>query len=414
MKKDINFGIGFITGRSNVCNIINSYYTQWMEQVEELDANVNFVVFVLYDLEYLNEKKENFYKINPNVHKNIKLEYITPEEIEKIKKKIVEDHKMTEEEVNCIIGKGYAKARNTILYSALSKKMDYLLYWDDDEYPVANVLDDEGNLVWQKQNNVLQHIKNIEDVEVTMGYRCGMMNPVPYVEYNEDISKEDYKMFIDALENEVISWEEIQKIENDRECVEFAKTDIANSEKQVEYMENIGTENYVLGSGICLNLQKLDTLPAFYNPPGARGEDTFFSCSLALKNARVKRIPVYHFHDTFLKYKCLMEKQFPEKMKNIELKDDNIRERFYKTTIGWTKYKPLLYYITKRQEYEEIMNKAKLNFQQSIPKVNKIFETEKYFNLLDELEKYSSNVEVHYQEYIKTMKLWDKIKKEIK
>ena len=28
MEKEINFGIGFVTGRSNVCKVINSYYEQ--------------------------------------------------------------------------------------------------------------------------------------------------------------------------------------------------------------------------------------------------------------------------------------------------------------------------------------------------------------------------------------------------
>ena len=38
MKKEINFGIGFITGRPNVCRIINSYYKHLVEQVQDIDV----------------------------------------------------------------------------------------------------------------------------------------------------------------------------------------------------------------------------------------------------------------------------------------------------------------------------------------------------------------------------------------
>ena len=37
MKKEINFGIGFITGRPNICKIINNYYKYLIEQVESED-----------------------------------------------------------------------------------------------------------------------------------------------------------------------------------------------------------------------------------------------------------------------------------------------------------------------------------------------------------------------------------------
>ena len=35
MKKEINFGIGFVTGRANVCKVINSYYNDILEQLKD-------------------------------------------------------------------------------------------------------------------------------------------------------------------------------------------------------------------------------------------------------------------------------------------------------------------------------------------------------------------------------------------
>lgn len=44
-------------------------------------------------------------------------------------------------------------------------------------------------------------------------------------------------------------------------------------------------------------MNHLDKIPAFYNPPEARGEDTFFST--LLDDAKVLRVPVYHFMMVF-------------------------------------------------------------------------------------------------------------------
>lgn len=413
MKKEINFGIGFITGRPNVCKIINNYYKFILEQVKDLDVNVNFTLFILYDLGYQFTTRTDFYSILPEVYKNVNIKYITPEDIEEDKKKLISIHGLTKEEADLLIGKGYAKARNTILYYSLKRNIDYLLFWDDDEYPLAN-LKEGKELKWFKQKNVLQHIKYIEKADITYGYRCGMMNPVPYIEYNETVTEEDYKAFIDGLENEVMSWDKIQTMREDNSCIAYAEKNIADGTQKVERLKNVGKENYVLASGICLNLNHIDKIPPFYNPPGARGEDTFFSCALGTKNAKVLKIPTYHFHDSFLKFTDLMKEKFPKKLPRISLDDNGIEQRFLKTTIGWTKYKPLLYYITDRENYKEIIKQSKINFKKSIPKINTVFETCDFTCLLKELDEYDKNVGKHYQEYIQTIDVWEKLKKSIK
>ena len=214
MKNKINFGIGFISGRPNVCKIINSYEQFIEEQMEQLGVEVNITIYILYDLNYQHTIRTDFYGILPKAYKNMKIKYITPENIMEYEKILISRYEMTKEEAKLLIGNGYAKARNTILYCAMQHNIDYILFWDDDEYPVANVIDNNNQIKWIKQENVLQHIKNIEDADVTMGYRCGMMNPIPYIEYTSNVKEEDYKNFIDALENEVVSWEKIQKLRN--------------------------------------------------------------------------------------------------------------------------------------------------------------------------------------------------------
>ena len=413
MEKKINFGIGYITGRPNICNIINSYYKYILEQVKELDIKVNFTFFVLYDLNYLNTKEEDFYKIEEDVHKNIKIKYLTPKYVEEKKNEIKKKHNLTNEQAELIIGKGYAKARNTILYEAVQEGIDYLLFWDDDEYPLA-ALKDGRNIKWLKQQNVLQHIKHIEEADITYGYRCGMINPLPFVEYNETVTEDIYKQFIEAIENEVISWEKAQTMFKNDSGIGYADESIATYKKEAEEVKNIGKENFVLGSGICLNLSHLDKIPAFYNPPEARGEDTFFSCALATTGATVLRIPVYHFHDGFLKFKFLMEEKYPKRLRKITTEDNGISNRFKKTTTGWTKYKPLLTYILDRDNYDDIIKTSKMKLKNSAKQVSTAFENCDLTALPDILEEYDRNVEKHYKEYLETNKIWNQIKYEIK
>jgi hypothetical protein len=412
MKKEINFGIGFITGRPNICKIINNYYKYLLEQVEELDTKVNFTIFILYDLTYQFTTRIDFYGVLPEVYKNINVKYITPEDIDEDKKKIISKYDISKEDAELLIGKGYAKARNTILYYALKRNIDYLLFWDDDEYPLANVKDGK-ELEWIKQPDILEHLKHIENADATVGYRCGFMNPIPYIEYDDIITENDYKKFIDGLENEVINWEKAQQYRKDNTCMSYAERDIAEHTKKPEYLENVGKTTFVLGSGICLNLRHLDKIPAFYNPPGARGEDTFFSCALGLKDAKVLRVPTYHFHDCFLKFTGLMKDRYPKVLRRIALDDNGIEQRFLKTTIGWTKYKPLLYYITENENYKNIIAETKKNLEESVPRINTAFETCDFSCLISELEDYDKNVKKHYKEYLKTTEIWDNLKYKI-
>ena len=324
-----------------------------------------------------------------------------------------EKHNLTEEEAGLVIGKGYAKARNSILYEAVEEGIDYLLFWDDDEYPLA-ALRDGRNIKWEKQKNVLQHIKHIKDADVTYGYRCGMINPLPAVEYNDIITENIYRKFVDAIENEVISWDKVQIMSKDESGIGYADEEIATYNKEVEEMHKVGEEEFVLGSGICLNLRHIDKIPAFYNPPEARGEDTFFSCALGYTGAKVLRIPVYHFHDAFLKFVFLMDGKYPKKLHKITTEDDGISLRFKKTTTGWTKYKPLLYYLLNKNTYKHIIDRARLDLKNSVNEMSTAFENCDLTALPSILEEYDKNVLKHYQEYKSTNKVWNKIKTEIR
>lgn len=398
----MNIGIGFITGRPNVCNIINNYYQKLIRQLK--NENDKIVFYILYDLKYKNCNKEEFYRINKEVNnKNIVIKHIDVEDIENTKKEIEKQYKLSRQDVNLFIGNGYGRARNTILYYSLKDKIDYLLFWDDDEYPVA-CIKEENNLKWIEQENLLQHLKYITDYDITVGNRCGYMSPIPYIEFGKEIEEEEFKIYIEAVSNEAVSWEYIKK----QMCTDKGIT-YAKPIKYAKQLKNVGIENWLLGSGICLNLTRLKNIPAFYNPPFARGEDAFFSTWL--NNSKVMNVPVYHFHDGFLQYIEIMEEKYPKSLKEISFDNEEIERRFLEASKGWVKYKPLLTYILEKDLYTEKMKEMKEKLQISIPKMNKVYQNLNFDCLLLDLEEYTSNVEKHYEEYIRVNEIWNYIKK---
>ena len=404
---EIRVGIGFVTGRDNVCNIINKYYKNILEQLERFNKKIQLTFFILYDSDYQNTPKEKFYKILPEVYKKINIRYITPEDIQEHKKILKARYNFTGKQVNYILGHGHSKGRNTVMYYALMEKTNYLIFWDDDEYPVACIKDEDNGLIWQKQDNILKHIENIDNLDVSVGYHCGYISPIPYLNLNDEKSGIMVKTYIQAISNEIVDLDNIKKIMRENGGVTYANKEIIQNGK-IKEIEKINGGKWIAGSTLCINLNHLEKIPAFYNPPEARGEDTFFS--LGLDNCKVARVPIYHFHDGFLKYKCIMDNKFPKKLRKIENNEENVSSRFLKASLGWIKYKPLLLYIQNPKEYKQKIAKVREYLEMSIPEIIEIFNEEKFSTLIEVLNKYDENVKSNYKDYIATNETWNKIK----
>ncbi len=406
----IKLGIGFVTGRPNVCNIINKYYKTIVEQARRYDENISITIFILYDMGYQQTDKTEFYKIIPEVYKDIHIKYITPENIEEDKKILKGRYGFSTKEAEFILGHGHAKGRNTVMYYALKRNMDYLLFWDDDEYPVACLKGENGEITWVQQDNIFKQLENIEDAEVSVGYHCGYISPIPYMELDEEIEENVFKSYIEAISNELIEWDNIKKVMQKDNGVTYADPEIAKGNGKYE-MDLTKGSKWVAGSTLCINLRKIEKIPAFYNPPEARGEDTFFS--MMLDNCKVVKTPVYHFHDGFLKFTGIMSGKFPKRLRRIEPKDQNVALRFYKASVGWLKYKPLLLYIRNKKEYRDEINKIRENLKVSIPVMNNIFKDQSFENLLNVLDIYDQNVQKHYKDFQEANRIWNKIKMNI-
>lgn len=107
-----------------------------------------------------------------------------------------------------------------------------------------------------------------------------------------------------------------------------------------------------------------------------------------------------------------MRKKYPKTLRKIKIEEELIPQRFLQASRGWIKYKPLLTYILDKNNYKSKMEKVKKQLETSIPEINKLFKDYDFKILIEDLEKYSKNVEKHYKEYLKTNEIWNRLKEE--
>ena len=60
------------------------------------------------------------------------------------------------------------------------------------------------------------------------------------------------------------------------------------------------------------------------------------------------------------------------------------------------------------------MKETRENLEKGITAINKLFDTNSFNILLEELNNYDKNVKKHYNEYIKTNEIWNKLKLQMK
>src|SRR5690606_801947 len=130
---------------------------------------------------------------------------------------------------------------------------------------------------------------------------------------------------------------------------------------------------FISGANLCFNLKSAAMLPPFYNPPGARGEDTFMST--ALSQLKVLKVPCYTFHDGFLMYKHILHGVIPTSLDGIDDTTSANQKRFINACVGWIRYKPLLVYITDPDGFEKSMLEIRTKLTSVIPILNQYFAT---------------------------------------
>lgn len=404
--KKIKIGVGFATGRKHFQKVLKTYIYNWHEECG-LTPNENIEIhpIVAYDLHFANAKKADFTNIRRDLKDLVgEIYFADAEFIKNETNEMVRRNVMSEKEARLIFGSGYAAKRNAVLYTALKKGMDYLLFLDDDEYPIA-VTNTRSAAVWGGQHVLNTHLKYIKNADVTNGYHCGYISPIPQIAFNDTLKEEDFKEFIEALSNDIINWDTIHSLMKNG-GITYADPGIITGERAEEVPEANHTK-FISGSNLCINLTSPKKVHPFYNPPGARGEDTFLSTCLT--DRKVLRIPCYTFHDGFSTYNHLMDGVLPIKLKPILPESEKVINRFYNCCVGWIRYKPLLLYITQREEYEKKIAQMRSTLSETLPKVSAYFGRDDFLKIRKELDRYDSNVQMHYQQFEDTKKVWARI-----
>ncbi len=404
-KNTVNVGIGFVTGRKSFKQIVRTYAESWQESGLAGGNNVSINIFVAYDLKYKNTKPEDYTNLDKRVNDIVdNPHYLGEAAIKSETAKLIGLGIVNKDEADLLFGDGYAKKRNTIVYFALKNKIDYLLFLDDDEYPLA-VLNDAGGLMWRGQKVLATHLKTIPAADITYGYHCGYISPIPSVRFNETLTENDFKLFIETISNDIVTWDSVKQKMNDG-GVTFAQKKVVEN-RCVEIVKEVNGAKFISGSNMCINLRNTDNLYPFYNPPGARGEDTFLSTCLS--GCNVLKVPCYSFHDGFSAYQHLLCGTLPETLKPIHAGRKDINDRFLRACIGWNRYKPLYLYITNRRAYDDEISKMKESLTCVLPKISRYFGSDEFMKLKAELDFYADKVEEHFDMCEATKKAWRKV-----
>jgi len=403
----IDVGIGFVTGRKHFKSVLTSYINNWVEHGLFLNKEIRLHLLVAYDLKYAKTELSDYNNIDPELAKMVhSIRYYGKKSMEEERKLLENTGVLTREESELLFGEGYAKKRNAVVYFAKKNKMDRLMFLDDDEYPLATIKNPYGNLLWMGQSVLNTHLKHIPDADITHGHHCGYISPIPYIAFNDILTENDFKLFIEAISNEIISWDVVKNTIINDKGVTYANPDIINKEI-VKEVKEINGMKFISGANLCFNLHNIKNLPPFYNPPGARGEDTFMSTSLS--QMKVLKVPCYTFHDGFLNYKNILNGILPNELQPVDSSSPVIVKRFSNAAIGWIRYKPLMIYITQPDEYEEIIKDVREKLDYTVPKLCRYFKNEHFELIRYELLHYHNNVKRHFNAFQYTKIAWEKV-----
>ena len=318
--KNIKVGIGFATGRKSFQKVLRTNIYNWMESGLVENKRISLNLFVAYDLDYHKTQITDYTNVHPELVEQIDSSKFIgsiarKEEIDYL----IQENVININEARMIFGKGYAGKRNAVLYNAIKHNMDFLIFLDDDEYPIA-VTNSRDNVIWGGQHVLLNHLKYITEADITNGHHCGYISPIPYMEFNDTMTEADFRSFIEAISNDIVNWETVKTV-MEKGGVTYADTKILTSDDAIDVQETSHAK-FISGANLCINLADPRRIFPFYNPPGARGEDTFLSTCLSERT--VLRVPCYTFHDGFSTYNHLLEGVLPIRLKFIKADTEKI------------------------------------------------------------------------------------------
>lgn len=237
--------------------------------------------------------------------------------------------------------RGYGNKKNLALLAALLRGYDLVIFWDDDEYPVA--LLQQG---WVETNIVGAHA-NALDAEVTSGFCTGYTSPVP-PDVCARLSEETATLLGTALAvgSDVITSKSFH-LSRDFFC-------IPHSIPETQEIPEKDGGKWISGGNLGVRLKGFVTgvLPPFYTPDASRGDDTIFS--MRLQRSRVFLVPSGIFHDCFLHHGDLSLGSLPSRIvPAASVRNDSDVKRLARAVLGWLAYAPLVIRLREPGSYSK-------------------------------------------------------------
>ena len=404
----IRLGIGFATGRKSFRKVLNSYIRNWLDAKKQLPADykISLNLFVAYDTDYLKTQSTDYTNLSQDIVDQFdQIVFLGAKNALRSIELLERHDQFKRTQLRSVFSAGYAGKRNAILFAALEYRMDYLLFLDDDEYPLAVTKKTDDVCLWSGQHVILSHLKEISGADYTNGHHCGYVSPIPQIAFDDDFSEDDFRALIGAISNDIINWDSIRQLMRSG-GVTYASTEILKHKKSEE-VPLVGGCKFISGANLCLNLTKPERTFPFFNPPGARGEDTFLSTML--EERKVLSIPCYAFHDGFSIYRNILSGALPTELAPIRADSPAIVTRFLNACIGWVRYKPLLVYITNPNGYEEEIGRMRQTLSRVLPKLAAHFHNDGFLSIAGELEDFHKNVQKHAKQYRLAQETWEKL-----
>ncbi|MGL4790149.1 MAG: hypothetical protein ACRCW1_01965, partial [Anaerotignaceae bacterium] len=137
--------IGFVTGRKDFKAVLKSHLNNWRQLSISERKKYSLHLFVAYDLKYLGTSASDYHTTDEDILTLVdSIHYLGSGAIANEAKDLVAKKILSASQAKLLFGEGYAMKRNAVLYFTLKSKMDYLIFLDDDEYPLANIRTEDG------------------------------------------------------------------------------------------------------------------------------------------------------------------------------------------------------------------------------------------------------------------------------
>ncbi len=405
--ESIKLGIGFATGRKSFRKVLSAYIRSWLDAKKKLPAElqVELSLFVAYDTDYLQTQSTDYTNLPQDIVDQFEqIVFFGTKNAQKSIELLERRERFTKTELRSVFASGYAGKRNAILFAALENRMDYLLFLDDDEYPLA-VTRNRDDCLWSGQHVILSHLQAIRNADYTNGLHCGYVSPIPQIEFDERFMEEDFRALIGSISNDIINWDNMRQLMRSG-GVTYASTEVLMKRQSREVLEEKRCK-FISGANLCINLTRPERTFPFFNPPGARGEDTFLSTML--RERTVLEIPCYAFHDGFSSYRNILSGVLPTELTPIRADSPAIVARFLAACRGWVRYKPLLLHITNPEGCDEEIARMRKTLAIVLPKLASHFGNEDFLEIRNDLEEFNRNVKKHYAQYRLAIDTWQKL-----